>query len=41
MKAAKAAIMVVFSDTTVDPDTTRERMEELREFINENLAALG
>ena len=40
VEAAKDAINAVFSDTNVEPDVTRDSLEELREHINENLQAL-
>ena len=33
--AAKASIDRVFKDTTVDQDTTKESLEELKDFIEE------
>ena len=37
---AKEAINKVFGDSSVDKETTRESLEELRELIDENLDAL-
>ena len=40
MEKAIEAIGAVFGDTSVDRNTTKERMGELRELIDENLAGL-
>ncbi len=40
MEKAIEAIGAVFGDTSVDRDTTKERMGELRGLIDENLADL-
>lgn len=39
-EAAKKAINEVFSDTSVSPDATRERLEELRAEIDQLLETL-
>ncbi len=41
MSDAKAAIGKVFGDTSVSTATTRDRLEELREYIDEYLATLA
>ena len=38
--AAKEAVNQVFKDTAVEQETTRESLEELKEFIDECLDAL-
>jgi len=40
MKRAENAINAVFGDTSVDRATTLERMEELLDLIQTNIAAL-
>jgi hypothetical protein len=40
VERAKEAIAAVFSDTSVSPGTTRNRLEDLRDYIDEDLSAL-
>ena len=40
MLEAKAAIDKVFSDTSVDQQTTKDSMEELSELIETNIEAI-
>jgi len=41
MEEAKDAISALYSDMDVDQSVTKERMEELKGFINDMVDALG